>query len=115
MKIDYLLGDAALDRVNRLPEEARDKCFEEMNKAAKINAPLFTFPETEWGDEAYSFDVIAFNAFADFPDDDLVIIRLSFPPTPVGEAMLLISKIEMTANVNSAIAGTFKNPNPFAN
>jgi hypothetical protein len=114
MKCKFLLGNAALDRINELPQEIREDCFAKMNEVAKINAPLFTFLETEWGDEAYSFDVIAFNALADY-DDDLVIIRHSFPPTADGEAMLLLSKIEMAANVNSAIAGKFETANPLAN
>jgi hypothetical protein len=113
MKPEFLLGDAALDRINELPREIREDCFAKMNEVTKINAPLFSFLPAQCSDEAYSFDVIVFNALADF-DDDLVIIRHSFPPTECGETMMAISQIEIVAEIKAAME-TGETPNPYAN
>lgn len=114
MKFQIILGDQALDRVNRLPKELREDCFARMKEAAEINAPLFSFLPTEWGDEKCSADIIAFNALADY-DDDLVIIRCSFSPNDVGLNEFLLTSIGMVSRINEAVAGSSENPNPFPN
>jgi hypothetical protein len=98
MKIKLIKGDHALDWINTLQKELRQDLHTKIKDASHRNSYLFSLMPTGVRKNRVLLDCVAFNAFADM-EENLIIMRYSFPRTAEGETQFLTQTIELMAKI----------------